>query len=68
MLPTWVGHGVAEVPGGAHPSYAQGYYERDNDYYQAWDAISRDRDAFTAWLDEHVLGGQPRDELDAPTR
>ena len=38
-------------PRGAHPSYAQGYYDRDNDYYQAWDAISRDRDTFTAWLE-----------------
>ena len=56
MLPTWVVTAVAPVPGGAHPSYAQGYYDRDNDYYQAWDAISRDRDTFTAWLDEHVFG------------
>ena len=47
--------GRARCPGGAHPSYAQGYYDRDNDYYRAWDAISRDREAFTAWLDEHVL-------------
>ena len=42
-------------PRGAHPSYAQGYYDRDNDFYRAWDAISRDRDTFPAWLDEHVL-------------
>ena len=42
--------------GGAHPSYAHGYYERDNDFYVAWDAISRDRDPFTAWMREHVLG------------
>ena len=35
------------VPGGAHPSYAHGYYDRDNAFYRAWDAISRDRDAFT---------------------
>ena len=41
---------VSEVPGGAKPSYAQGYYERDNAAYTAWDAISRDRDAFQAWL------------------
>jgi glutaconate CoA-transferase subunit A len=47
---------VAHVPRGAHPSYAQGYYDRDNDYYHAWDPISRDRDTFTAWLDEHVYG------------
>ncbi len=40
------------MPGGAHPSYAQGYSERDNDYYREWDAISRDRERFAAWLDE----------------
>ena len=57
VLPGWVVTYVAEVPGGAHPSYAMGYSERDNDHYRAWDAISRDRDAFTAWLAEHVLGG-----------
>lgn len=54
VLPTWVIGAVAEAPLGAYPSYAQDYYDRDNDYYQAWDAISRDRDTFTAWLDEHV--------------
>jgi glutaconate CoA-transferase subunit A len=50
VLPSWVVTAVAVVPRGAHPSYAQGYYDRDNDYYRRWDAISRDRDAFTAWL------------------
>jgi glutaconate CoA-transferase subunit A len=47
---------VAEVPGGAHPSYASGYSQRDNAFYRAWDTISRDRDTFRAWMDEHVLG------------
>jgi glutaconate CoA-transferase subunit A len=56
VLPTWaVGH-VALAPGGAHPSYALGYSVRDNDFYVAWDAISRDRNAFGRWLGEHVLG------------
>jgi glutaconate CoA-transferase, subunit A len=59
ILPGWAVTYVAEVPGGAHPSYAMGYSERDNDYYQAWDAISRDREAFTAWLKEHVLDRVP---------
>lgn len=45
---------VAQAPGGSHPSYTQGYSVRDNAYYQSWDAISRDRDAFTRWLDEEV--------------
>ncbi|MBV8348091.1 MAG: CoA transferase subunit A [Mycolicibacterium sp.] len=55
VLPTWALTAVAEVPGGAHPSYAQGYSERDNAYYTAWDAISRDREVFLQWLDEHAF-------------
>jgi glutaconate CoA-transferase, subunit A len=55
VLPAWVVSAVAEVPGGAHPSYAAGYTTRDNAFYGDWDAISRDRDTFTAWMDEHVL-------------
>ena len=51
VLPTWAVGYVAHVPGGAHPSYAHGYSVRDNAYYQRWDAISRDRETFTAWLD-----------------
>ncbi|HEX6683667.1 MAG TPA: CoA-transferase [Candidatus Limnocylindrales bacterium] len=50
VLPSWVVTFVAHVPGGARPSYAQGYYERDNGFYKAWDAISRDRDRFGEWL------------------
>ncbi|OLE30039.1 MAG: 3-oxoadipate--succinyl-CoA transferase subunit A [Actinobacteria bacterium 13_1_20CM_3_71_11] len=51
VLPSWVVTFVAVVPGGARPSYAQGYYDRDNRYYRDWDAISRDRTRFAAWLD-----------------
>jgi glutaconate CoA-transferase subunit A len=51
ILPSWTVTYVAEVPGGAHPSYALGYSDRDNFYYQQWDSISRDRAAFTRWLD-----------------
>jgi glutaconate CoA-transferase subunit A len=56
VLPSWTVSYVAAVPGGAHPSYALGYYERDNDYYVAWDPISRDREAFGRWLDERIFG------------
>jgi glutaconate CoA-transferase, subunit A len=56
VLPTWTVSYIAEVPGGSRPSYALGYYDRDNDYYLAWDPISRDRDAFRHWLDTEVLG------------
>jgi glutaconate CoA-transferase, subunit A len=55
VLPSWVVSAVAVVPGGAHPSYAQGYYGRDNQYYRAWDAISRDREEFDRWLRRHIL-------------
>lgn len=54
VLPDWVVSAVAVVPEGAHPSYAHGYYERDNDFYRAWDAISRDHETFTSWIDAHI--------------
>jgi glutaconate CoA-transferase subunit A len=57
VIPGWAITAVAPVPGGAHPSYAQGYSVRDNDFYRRWDAVSRDRDRFRAWLDE--LQGTP---------
>ena len=55
VLPSWTVTAIAVVPGGAKPSYAHGYYSRDNAFYVAWDAISRDREAFQAWIAEHVL-------------
>src|SRR4051812_31227300 len=51
VLPSWVVDFVAEAPGGAHPSYAHDYSTRDNEYYQRWDAISKDRESFQAWLE-----------------
>jgi len=56
VLPSWVIDAVAVVPGGPHPSYADGYSERDNAFYAAWDPISRDREQFAAWIDRHVRG------------
>ena len=56
VLPSWTVSYVAAVPGGSRPSYALGYYDRDNDYYLAWDPIARDRDAFRRWLDAEVFG------------
>ena len=57
VIPCWVIDAVVEAPGGAYPSYAHGITDRDNDFYRAWDAISRDRNAFVRWMDEHVLAG-----------
>jgi glutaconate CoA-transferase subunit A len=55
VLPTWAVTAVAHVPGGARPSYAQGYYDRDNAFYLAWDPISRDRDHFLEWMRANVV-------------
>jgi glutaconate CoA-transferase, subunit A len=59
ILPTWTVTAIAEVPGGAHPSYAHGYYKRDNAYYKAWDPIARERDTFLAWMKDNVLDKGP---------
>ncbi|MDQ7843390.1 MAG: CoA-transferase [Armatimonadota bacterium] len=58
ILPFWTVDAVVEVPGGARPSYAYGYYGRDNAFYLSWDAISRDRETFLRWMGEHVLSGR----------
>ncbi|MGC1184108.1 MAG: CoA-transferase [Candidatus Dormiibacterota bacterium] len=55
VLPSWTVTAVALVPGGAHPSYAAGYSSRDNTFYTEWDEISRDRQRFLQWMDEHVV-------------
>ncbi len=61
ILPHWtIGH-IVHVPGGAHPSYAHGYYDRDNAFYKEWDAIAKDRDGFRAWMEEHVMQGSAED-------
>ena len=59
ILPAWTVAAIAVVPGGAHPSYAHGYYSRDNAFYVAWDAIARDRAAFAAWIDRDVRQAGP---------
>jgi glutaconate CoA-transferase, subunit A len=61
ILPNWVVGAIAVVPGGAFPSYAQGYYKRFNAFYKEWDGISRERDSFLAWMKANVLGKKPED-------
>jgi glutaconate CoA-transferase subunit A len=56
LIPGLIVDAVVHEPYGAHPSYVQGYYDRDNAFYLAWDRISRDADATQAWLDEWVYG------------
>ena len=63
VLPHWLLAAVSIVPGGAHPSYAAGCYERDNRFYLEWDAISRERSGFERWMREHVLGTTDHGEL-----
>jgi glutaconate CoA-transferase subunit A len=57
VLPGWALDVVALAPGGSQPSYSQGITLRDNDFYRDWDEISRDRERFSAWMEEHVLAG-----------
>ncbi len=61
VLPHWTLAAVCLVPGGAHPSYAHGYYIRDNASYLEWDKISADRDRFQAWMQENVLNATVED-------
>jgi glutaconate CoA-transferase, subunit A len=55
VLPAWVVDVVALAPGGSRPSYSLGIVDRDNDFYKFWDGMSRDRDAFVAWMNDNVL-------------
>ena len=59
VLPHWTLTSIVRVPGGAHPSYAHGYYGRDNAAYIEWDKISADRDLFTAWMKDNVFNVGP---------
>ena len=59
ILPSWTVAAIAHVPGGAYPSYAQGYYKRDNAFYIEWDKIARERDGFLAWMKANVLEKGP---------
>lgn len=62
LIPGLIVDAVVEEPYGAHPSYVQGMYDRDNDFYLKWDAISREQAATEAWLEEWVYGVESRAE------
>ena len=62
IVPGLIVDAVVVEPFGAHPSYAQGYYDRDNRFYLEWDAISRDEEQLDAWLKEWVFGVEGRAE------
>jgi len=61
MIPGIVVSAVCHVPFACHPSYAQGYYDRDNEFYLAWDKISESPETVKAWLDEWVYGVKDRE-------
>jgi len=60
VIPALAVDAVVHEPYGAHPSYAQGYYDRDGDFYQIWDRLSRSHEGVLAWLDEWVYGLESR--------
>ena len=62
MIPGLVVSAVCHVPFACHPSYAQGYYDRDNDFYVAWEPISREPAALKSYLDQFVYGVRDRAE------
>jgi glutaconate CoA-transferase subunit A len=62
LIPGLIVDAVVHEDFGAHPSYVQGYYDRDNDFYLKWDQISRDQPATQAWLEEWVYGVHDRAE------
>jgi glutaconate CoA-transferase subunit A len=62
LIPGFIVTAVCQVPGAAHPSYAQGYYDRDNDFYLKWDKISENSEAVKEYLDKWVYGVKDRQE------
>ncbi len=62
LIPDFIVDAVCHVPFACHPSYAQGYYDRDNAFYLEWDEISKNRDMVEAYLDEWVYGVKNRAE------
>lgn len=56
LIPGLIVDAVVHEPYGAHPSYVQGYYDRDNEAYLEWDKISQDRASTEHWLEEWVYG------------
>jgi glutaconate CoA-transferase subunit A len=62
MIPGIVVSAVCHVPYACHPSYAQGYYDRDNEFYLGWDKISESAEATKQYLDDWVYGVKDRNQ------
>lgn len=63
LIPGFVVSAVCHVPGAAHPSYAQGYYDRDNEFYLNWNKISENTQLVMAYLEEWIYAVKDRDEF-----
>jgi len=62
LVPDFVVHAVVHEPWCAHPSYTQGYYDRDNEFYMEWDEITKEHEATMKWMEEWILGVEDRAE------
>ncbi len=62
LIPDFIVHAVVHEPWCAHPSYVQGYYDRDNEFYMEWDRITKEHDTTLAYMDEWVHGVEDRKE------
>ncbi len=62
LIPDFVVHAVVHEPWCAHPSYTQGYYDRDNEFYMQWDEITKEHESTMKWIDEWVNGVEDRAE------
>jgi glutaconate CoA-transferase subunit A len=62
LIPDFVVHAVVHEPWCAHPSYTQGYYDRDNEFYMQWDEITKEHDTTMKYMDEWVYGVENRTE------
>ena len=60
LIPDFIVHAVVHEPWAAHPSYTQGYYDRDNEFYVAWDGVTKEHDSTLAYLQEWVYGVEDR--------
>jgi glutaconate CoA-transferase, subunit A len=61
VLPSWTVTAISVVPGGSHPSYTHGYFDRDNAAYLEWDEIAADRERFMEWMQKNVMEATPED-------
>jgi len=62
LIPDFVAHAVVQEPWCAHPSYTQGYYDRDNEFYMKWDDITKEHESTMKYMDEWVYGVENREQ------